>query len=61
MGWRFSKRIKIFPGVSLNISKSGVSLTLGGKGLSVNIGSKHTTTTASLPGTGLSYRSRKKR
>jgi hypothetical protein len=60
MGWRFSKRIKLLPGVSLNISKSGVSLTLGGKGLSINIGPKHTTTTASLPGKGLSYRSRKK-
>jgi hypothetical protein len=61
MGWGFSKRIKLLPGLTLNVSKSGVSLTIGGKGLSVNIGPKHTTTTASLPGTGLSYRSRKKR
>ena len=61
MGWKFFKRIKVLPGVTLNVSKSGVSISLGGKGMKLTIGPKHTTTTWSLPGTGLSYSKRKKR
>ena len=57
MGFRFRKRIKIAPGAWLNLSKSGVSTSIGGKGLTVNLKDGKTTTTASLPGTGLSYRS----
>ncbi|MDA8129660.1 MAG: DUF4236 domain-containing protein [Betaproteobacteria bacterium] len=56
MGYfRFRRRIKIAPGVSLNLSKSGISTSLGGKGFTVNLGRGKTRTTASLPGTGLSY------
>ena len=32
MGFRFSKRIKILPGVSINLSKSGVSASVGPRG-----------------------------
>jgi len=56
MGFRFRKRIKILPGFWFNMSKSGISTSIGGKGLTVNIKDGKTTTTASLPGTGLSYR-----
>lgn len=56
MGFRFRKRIKILPGFWFNLSKSGVSTSIGGKGLTVNLKDGKTTTTASLPGTGLSYR-----
>ncbi|RZT35507.1 DUF4236 domain-containing protein [Cupriavidus agavae] len=52
MGFRFRKRIKIAPGVAINLSKSGVSASLGGKGLTYNTRGK---VTAGLPGTGLSY------
>jgi len=38
MGLRFQKRIKIFPGVYINLSKSGVSASVGGKGATVNVG-----------------------
>ena len=56
MGLRFNKRITILPGIRLNLSKSGISLSGGVKGLRATIGSNgKLTTTASLPGTGLSY------
>ena len=57
MGVRFQKRIKIFPGVYINLSKSGVSASVGGKGATVNVGSTgRKMVTVGLPGTGLSYR-----
>ena len=55
MGFRFQKRIRILPGVRLNISKSGVSTSLGGKGLTVNLKDDKVKTTVGIPGTGLSY------
>lgn len=56
MGFRFQKRIKILPGVTLNISKSGFSFTLGRKGASLNMGSKGSSINVGVPGTGASYR-----
>ena len=34
---KYRKRIKLFPGIILNISTSGISFTLGGKGISLNL------------------------
>jgi len=57
MGVRFQKRIKIFPGVYINLSKSGISASVGGKGATVNVGSTgRKMVTVGIPGTGLSYR-----
>ena len=57
MGLRFQKRIKIFPGVYINLSKSGVSASVGGHGATVNVGSTgKKMVTVGIPGTGLSYR-----
>lgn len=54
MGLRYRKRIKVAPGVYLNLSKSGVSTTLrGGTGMSINIGKDGTFLNTSIPGTGL--------
>lgn len=53
MSWRFRKRVKVLPGVTLNLSKSGISTTIGKKGASVNVGSKGTFLNLGLPGTGL--------
>ena len=53
MGWRFRKRIKILPGINLNISKSGMSLNVGVKGASVTFGPKGTYDNTGVPGTGL--------
>lgn len=55
MGFRFRKAIKLFPGVRLNLSKSGVSTTIGVRGASVNIGKSGSRATVGLPGTGISY------
>ncbi len=56
MGFRFQKRIRIFKGLTLNLSKSGTSWTLGGPGASVNVRGEKLTGTVGAPGTGLSYR-----
>ena len=56
MGFRFQKRIRILPGVRINLSKSGVSTSLGPRGADVNIGKDGITANAGIPGTGLSYR-----
>ena len=53
---RFTKRIKIAPGIKLNISKSGISGTFGAKGASVNIGKNGTYLNTGIPGTGISNR-----
>lgn len=58
MGFRFSKRITIIPGVRLNISGKGVSTSIGPRGLSMTMGRNGTFLNAGLPGTGLSYRHR---
>lgn len=58
MGFRFSKRITIVPGVRLNISARGVSASVGPRGLSMTMGRGGTFLNAGLPGTGLSYRQR---
>ena len=49
----FRKRIKIAPGINLNVSKSGVSSSIGGKGFSVTTGKKGTYVNTSIPGTGI--------
>jgi Protein of unknown function (DUF4236) len=55
MGFRFSRRIRILPGVRLNLSKSGVSTSIGGRGAWLTFGKRGTRATVGLPGTGLSY------
>lgn len=55
MGFRFQKRIKLLPGVRLNLSKSGVSTSIGGRGATVNLRKGRARATVGLPGTGLSY------
>ncbi len=55
MGFRFRKSIKLFPGVRLNLSKSGVSASIGRPGTTVNISERGTRGTVGIPGTGISY------
>lgn len=61
MGFRFQRRVKLFPGVTLNISKSGVTTSLGTRGARVTLGRGQTRTTVGLPGTGLSHTTVRKR
>jgi hypothetical protein len=55
MGFRFRKTIKLFPGLKINLSKSGVSTSIGGPGTTLNISNHGTRGTVSIPGTGISY------
>src|SRR5882762_2040599 len=56
MSWRFRKSFKVIPGVRLNLSRSGLSASIGGAPITLNIGQHGLVGTASLPGTGISYR-----
>ena len=58
MAWKYRKRIKIAPGVTINVSRSGVSTTIGPKGASVNIGKNGTYLNTGIPGTGIYDRQR---
>ena len=55
MGFRFRKRIRIAPGIYINIGKKGISGTIKGKGFSVNTGRRGASGTVGIPGTGLSW------
>ncbi|MEA3642756.1 MAG: DUF4236 domain-containing protein [Lamprobacter sp.] len=55
MSFRFWRRVQLFPGVSLNLSKSGASLSLGPRGAKYTIGPRGTRATVGLPGSGLFY------
>jgi tetratricopeptide (TPR) repeat protein len=57
MGFRFWRKIKIAPGVTLNLSKSGGSLSFGPRGAKFAVGSRGKRATVGLPGTGLFYTS----
>jgi hypothetical protein len=58
VGFRFQKRVSLFPGVRINFSPSGISTTIGVRGASVNLGSKGAYLNLGIPGSGLSYRTR---
>ena len=58
MPYRFRKRIKIAPGVKVNVSKGGVSTTIGPRGASVTVGKQGVHTNVGLPGSGFSFRER---
>lgn len=55
---KFRRRIKVFPGFSLNLSGSGISGTFGIPGASINVGSKGAFLNTGIPGTGLYDRQR---
>lgn len=56
MSFTFRKRIKMLPGIYLNIGKNGVSTTIGPRGASINIGKKGAYLNTSIRGTGISNR-----
>lgn len=55
MGWRLFRRIKLFPGLRLNLSKSGPSLSLGGPGAWLTLNRRGRRQTIGVPGTGVSH------
>ncbi len=56
MAWRFRKSFTVIPGLRLNLSKSGLSASIGGAPFTLNVGPHGLMGTASIPGTGISYR-----
>ena len=58
MGYfRFYRRMSIFPGLSVNVSKSGPSLTFGMRGAHMTVGPRGVRKTLGIPGTGIYYTS----
>ena len=55
MALRFSRRLRIAPGLWLNLGKRGASVSAGVRGARVTLGADGTRATVGLPGTGLSY------
>ena len=55
MPFRFYRRKKILPGITLNLSRSGPSISFGVRGARVTVGPKGNRATVGLPGTGLFY------
>ncbi len=53
MAFRFFRRMKIAPGVSLNLSKSGGSLSFGPRGAKITAGTSGVRRTVGVPGTGM--------
>jgi hypothetical protein len=61
MGWRFQRRKKLLPGVTLNVGKRGGGVSVGRRGARVSASGRGLTATLSLIGTGLAYVWRRKR
>lgn len=59
MALRYRKTYTLFPGVRLNIAKTGISASFGVPGATVNINRDGVMGTVGMPGTGLSYRTRR--
>lgn len=57
MPLRIRKTITLFPGVRLNISKTGMSLSVGRKGFTLNFSKRGVRQTTGLPGSGISHTS----
>lgn len=54
MGWRWRKRVKVAPGVNLNLSGKGVGVSVGPRGSKVSVSpTGKVTATQSIPGTGI--------
>lgn len=56
MAWSFRRRVKIIPGVHLNLSKSGISTSIGIRGANVTLGKTGTYLNTGIPGTGIYQR-----
>jgi hypothetical protein len=53
MAFRFNRRIKVLPGVRLNLNKTGASVSVGREGMWCTAGTHGRRATVGLPGTGL--------
>jgi len=58
MAWNYRKRIKIAPGIHLNLSKGGVSTSVGPRGAKITFGKNGAYLNTGIPGTGLYSRTK---
>lgn len=55
MGFRFRRSLRLFPGVRINLSRSGISASIGVRGAHITVGHGKVRETVGLPGSGISY------
>jgi uncharacterized protein DUF4236 len=55
MGWRFQRRKRFLPGLTVNLGRRGASVSVGPRGARLTAGRRGLTATLSLLGTGLAY------
>ena len=53
MSFRFTRRIKILPGVTVNLGKKNVSVSLGTRHMKYTVGTAGKRISAGIPGTGI--------
>ena len=53
MAWNFYKRIKVLPGLTMNVGKRGISFSLGTRGVRITVGRNGVRQTLSFLGTGI--------
>lgn len=58
MAWQYRKRVKVAPGVYMNITKNGISTSVGVRGASMTFGKNGTYLNTGIPGTGFYNRQR---
>lgn len=56
MAWTFSRRVKVIPGVYINLGKNGISTSIGVRGAHVNFGNRGTFLQTGIPRTGIFHR-----
>lgn len=61
MPFRYRRRIRVGKGLYVNLGKKGItSVTVGRRGASMNVNRKGTRESIGVPGTGLSYQTKRK-
>lgn len=53
MSWNFRRRVKVAPGVYVNLGKNGVSTSIGPRGAKITMGRHGTYINTGIPGTGI--------
>jgi Protein of unknown function (DUF4236) len=61
MGLRFRRTLHMIPGLWLNAGKRSISASIVGHGATLNISKKGVQGTAGLPGSGVSYRTKRRK
>ncbi|MGH7114687.1 MAG: DUF4236 domain-containing protein, partial [Stellaceae bacterium] len=55
MGFRFRERIRILPGLSINLGRRGASMSIGEPGADVTISGRGMRSNVGVPGSGISF------